>query len=525
MARGRVCKEDQGGMNKALEKNRHSLRTVGLDGASHDLIRTARIGVWTGGARPASAALLAEALGELLGRFWHNIDAGGPNPDGLVGAALRSSSACAASPVVQSTWDPPYDFAIGLGEPAPPGCAAGSVAVGADGWTAFAGPDVPLGDDANPVGALAAAALASAEALKSVFGIGARRGAARLPAPYEWSAWYGEASGDAGAPAASSCLDLGEVHVFGVGAVSHALLWIVGRWPGRVTGRLHLIDPDTYDAGNPHRYIGTRLGDAGRPKASAMARKLRQACPHLEAIAHDTDMNDYFTRHNPDCVIRTAVCGLDSKEGRRQLNLKLPRVTVNMWTSGFHAGASIFSFDDGWPCMHCAYPPPAAGDAMDEASAIHAELGLPLHRARNLLKSGRRIDESDARVIGAATGLRVGDIDLNPLRSVRAEMCATGRIRMRHTEDGGGDADAVQAPLAFASATAGLAGFVELVHAVRGMRPAPGHFQASVLKYPSQHSWMRRGARPQCRFCTGPVRKRVRGKYASQRDDTEAAAQ
>lgn len=73
MARGVVCKEDQGRTNKALEKNRYALRAVGLDGASRDLIGTPRIGVWTGGARPASAALLAEALGELLGRFWRNM--------------------------------------------------------------------------------------------------------------------------------------------------------------------------------------------------------------------------------------------------------------------------------------------------------------------------------------------------------------------------------------------------------------------------------------------------------------------
>lgn len=512
-------------MNRALEKNRHALQAVGLDSASHDLIGTARIGVWTGSARPASAGPAAEALGELLGRFWRNVDVGGPSPDVLVGAALRSSSACAASHAARSAWDPPYDFAIGLGEPAPSGCAADSVTVGAGGWTAFAGPGARLADDANPAGPLAAAALASAEALKSVFGLGARRGAARLPAPYEWSAWYGAACGDASPPPASAGLDLGEVHVFGVGAVSHALLWIVARWPGRVSGRLHLIDPDTYDAGNPHRYIGTGPGDAGRPKASTMARKMRRACPHIEAIAHDTDMNDYFTRHNPSCMVRTAVCGLDSKEGRRQLGLKLPRTIVNMWTSGFHAGASTFSFDDGWPCMQCAYPPPAAGDAMDEAFAIHAELGLPLHRVRDLLRSGRRIDESDAKVIGAATGSQAGDIDLKPIRSVRVEMCATGKIRVHRTEAGGGDAGAVQAPLAFASATAGLAGFTELVRAVRGMRLPPGRFQASVLKYPSPHSWMRRGASPRCRLCTGPVRRRVRAKYASLTDDMEAAAQ
>ena len=37
-----------------------------------------RIGVWRdGGLLPGSAALVAEALGELLDRFWYAIDAGG----------------------------------------------------------------------------------------------------------------------------------------------------------------------------------------------------------------------------------------------------------------------------------------------------------------------------------------------------------------------------------------------------------------------------------------------------------------
>lgn len=114
-------------MSEALEKNRHALRAVGVDGPAHDLIKTARIGVWAGCERPGSAALAAEALGEILGRFWHNIDVGGPGAGILAGTPLRSSSPCGAAAEVQGAWDPPYDFAIGLGEPAPSGCAAGSV--------------------------------------------------------------------------------------------------------------------------------------------------------------------------------------------------------------------------------------------------------------------------------------------------------------------------------------------------------------------------------------------------------------
>ena len=499
-------------MNAAHEKNLRALEFAAGGGADAGLIGSARVGVWTGGARPLHSGLLAEALGEVLGRFWRRIDAWGPHADRLAAAAGRSSAACGAAPAARRAWDPPYDFAIGAGEPAPPGCAPDGATIGAGGWRVASGSGAPPGGAdgggaANPAGALAAASLAAAEAFKSVFGIGA---AERLPVPYEWDAWYGAAPGR-GAPAAGERLDLGEVHVFGVGAVSHALLWIVARWPGGVTGTVHLVDPDSYDAGNPHRYIGTSAEDVGLPKASAAAHRLRRACPGIEAIAHDTDMNDYFTRSNPDCMIGTAVCGLDSKEGRRQLGLKLPRTTVNMWTSGFHAGASTFSFDDGWPCIHCAYPPPA-GPEPDEASLIHGELGLAHGRARELLDSGRSIGEDDARIISAATGARIRDIRLRPLRALRAEMCATGRVRMRRAE--GGDPGDAHVPLAFASAMAGVAGFTELVRAALGARRDPGQFQTSVLKYPSLHSWTRRGPSRHCAFCADPIRLHVRGKYA-----------
>ena len=100
----------------------------------------------------------------------------------------------------QGEVDPPYDFAIGVGVGPLPGCAAGSVAVGASGWAATARSAAALGGDANPAGPLVAAALASAEALKYAFPIGEERGAARLPDQYELDARPGAAA--SGAPLA-----------------------------------------------------------------------------------------------------------------------------------------------------------------------------------------------------------------------------------------------------------------------------------------------------------------------------------
>ena len=501
-------------MSGALEKNMRAVGDIAGDQAAGRLIQNARIGVWSMGRPPASARLTAEALGDLLGRFWRSIDAEGDASGELAAAALSAADACGADTDVRRRWDPPYDFAIGVGEAAPPGSAPDAVAVGAAGWRAAAGSPAGACEDDNPVGPLAAAALASAEALKSVFGVDeARYGADRIPSAYEWDAWHGPpaAAGPPAAPMGPEPLDIGEVHVFGVGAVTHALLWLLRRWPGGVAGTLHLVDPDRYDEGNAHRYMGLARDGIGRPKASAVAGAMRRECPGLDAVPHDTDMNDYFTKKNPDCMVRTAVCGLDSKEGRRQLGLKLPLAIVNMWTSGFHAGASTFSFaGGGGPCIHCAYPEPAGG-VPDEASVIHNELGLLPHRLRELLGSGRSIDVDDAQTIATATGAGAGDIPLKPIRSVRAEMCATGRfasLRGQNRED-------ADVPLAPASAMAGVAGFAELVRTVRcGPDRVPGQFQTSVLKYPLPGSWTRRFRNLACRHCQDPVRKIALAKYA-----------
>ena len=495
-------------MSEALEKNRRALLRAGGDGARADLIGTARIGVWAGGeARPGQAVLLAEALGDLLGRFWRNIDAGGRGGAAVADAAAGSSRACGAYSQVRRTWHPPYDFAIGIGADAPPGSAADGVTVGADGWTVGAGSGAAMGGGANPFGPLVAAALASAEAVKSVFSIGEARGAVRLPDPYEWNALHGGAWVEQ-----EEGLDLGEVHVFGVGAVTHAMLWALAKWPWGVAGTLHLVDPDAYDAGNPQRYMGTATADIGAPKASATADRLRRACPALDVRAHETDMNSHFG-DTGDFHVQTAVCGLDSTEARRQLGLKLPRTIVNMWTSGFHAGASAFSFDDGWPCIYCAYPEPPMSEQSD-VMLIQNATGLEPRRIRELLDSGRCIDENDAGVIAGtiakATGMPAVEVPLKPIRGIRADMCATGRIAAPR----GPEREEADVPLAFASAMAGAAGFAELLHVARGVRREPGQFQTSVLTYPTRHSWKRRGRNASCRLCTDSVRRLARGKYA-----------
>ena len=63
----------------------------------------------------------------------------------LAAGAGSAPRACASGSDIRLRWDTPYDFVIGAGAGPLPGCAADSVAVGADGWTATAGSAAALG--------------------------------------------------------------------------------------------------------------------------------------------------------------------------------------------------------------------------------------------------------------------------------------------------------------------------------------------------------------------------------------------
>ena len=485
-------------MSDVLERN---MAVAGLTGATtiRDRIRSYRIGIRSEGDATKSGELLARSLGDILGRFWYNIDSDGCYAEIVTRSARIASHSCRFPSTIRDRWEPCHDFVIGIGHTDIP--EKNAVSVGADGWNVSSGNGANLSDNPNPVGPFFAATLAAAEAFKAAFG-GSRNRMVPLPPDHVWNSWYGDARQ---MPEAGD-IDLGEIHVFGVGAVSHGALWVMRDWPGRIRGRIHLVDPDTYDVSNAQRYLGMREGDMGMPKVECAAAALQKAHSEIEVVCHRMDMNEYFATENPECLVGLAVCGLDSKDARRQLALKLPRRVVNMWTSGFHAGAARFGFGSGWPCMYCAYPESERGGP-DRVAYIHNELGLRPPRARELLYSGMTLDEQDAAVIANHTGMEQKLVVGKTIRTVMGEMCAVGTIVTPQK----GEFDATLAP---ASGIAGAAGFVDLVREVTGSEIPPGHLQVSILAYPNSNSWAPRNPKSSCPLCSDAlVLERVREKY------------
>ena len=492
-------------MSQAFAKNEAALaESLGQNGLGSRL-QSARIGVWTAtDSAVASGNLLARALGDLHGRFWQQVDVFGPLAPPFIEAA-RSAAASGAQRIdARQGWNPPYDAVVVIGRGFPE-AAGPTVQIGAAGWDVTTGRAAQLSDDRNPVGPFAAAAIAASETFKTVFADALGDRGIRIPVEYRWSVWDFGQNGEC--PSVQP-IHLPDVHVFGVGAVTHAMLWPLLRWPAEVSGRLHLVDHDAYGESNGQRYPGMQAGDLGGSKVAVMASRLRAQHPGLEVVEHATNLNHFFGAECSDFRVALAVVGVDSKEDRRQLALKLPRRVVNMWTDGPHVGAARHGFEDGWPCLCCVYPEDVTAP-FDETGQIVNEMGLPPVRVRELLMSGAGLGDQDLSAIRQRYGIAFRD-DLigKPLRSVRQAICATANIGLPTT------GETISVPLPFASALAGTGGLVELLRELWSVRAEPSRWQLRVFHYPTAGNLYPTGRSTSCYLCSDPlVLPLIREKY------------
>jgi hypothetical protein len=431
---------------------------------------------------------MAEAVGDLLGRQWNCIDVTGPMSDIVVAAATSAAASGERDVQIAQRWAPPYDAIVQVGSPG----ANGTMSIVPMGWDVAAGGGAAAGSDANPVGAAAAAALAAIDCFEQIFAAETASRSSRMESGWRWSAWNLGAPGRSPAPGP---LHFADVCVAGVGAVTHGLLWILERWPAPVTGTVHLIDPDRYDPSNGQRYIVMRVGDVGGWKAEAARDRIKLAYPELDVQAHNVGMNEYVASLRPHAHLPLVVAGLDSKDARRQLAAKLPRRVVNVWTEREHLGASRHGIGDGWRCLYCAYPDDVT-EAPDELVLLVNETGLMPRRVRELLHTGAGITAEDAAVVASRSPVPAERLVGRPLRSVRAQVCATGAIQSVTTPE------EVTVPFPFSSLLAGIAGWSELVREVEGVPSEPYSWTMEVLHPPLPGLRWPVGPHPGCWLCS-----------------------
>jgi len=478
-------------VSAASEKNAQALKALFGDAALANRLGSTRIAVVTSSEQmPQSGVLLAEVLADVLGRLWPNIDFSGSCAERQVMVATDAArSGGAPSEGLACRWAPPYDCAVFIGTPIYPDTGY-AIQVGADGWGVQLGPDAICGSSDNPVGPAFAAAMAAAQVFLHVFA--AELAGMDAPPLQECkldiralfnAPWLQIAP-----------LDLRETHMFGVGAVSHGLVWLLEHWPSTVSGVLNLVDQDKYGDSNGQRYAFMQAKNIGLAKVEAVKERLKAAHPNLSVTPHPVDLNRYCAIRGYEIPLYRVIAGLDSAEARRHTAFKLPERAVNMWTEGVRIGGGQYVPGDGHACLACGYLE-KTDSLLDEVAEIHQQTGIRPDLVRSLLDSGRGLNQQEATMVAGHRGVPPDQFIGQPLRSVLPALCATGRLQLPN------NSEAVDVPFAFASLFAGIAGFVMFLKDCLEDSRASHCWTQHIFKRPTPHMHSLRHSNTQCVCC------------------------
>jgi hypothetical protein len=241
----------------------------------------------------------------------------------------------------------------------------------------------------HPVGALAAASIAAADAFRPLL---------RLDKETWWglSAWnyHRQAVARRTGPL-SSQIDLGRTVVVGVGAVASAMLSCLDQF--RLKGSLDLVDPDAVDETNLNRYVGLGERDVGQSKVATWARRLA-AHSGLEVRTFPWTYSEYRSRQRPPYPL--VIVSTDNPRSRQEVQGDLPRVAINAATDGPRLTVSTHRFGFG-SCLGCLYPFNEAVSQRLFHEQVAEGTGIPLPEIRWLFEEYAPIRISHLRAISA----------------------------------------------------------------------------------------------------------------------------
>jgi hypothetical protein len=254
---------------------------------------------------------------------------------------------------------------------------AARVTLSAEGWNLSIDGSDPAPARANPLAAMAAAALGIGELFRALFADLLPHGRSE-PSPYAINLLtLADASP---APAVPDSVELGTVHLAGCGAIGQAFVAALREL--RVTGTLVAVDHDLLDEGNLQRYVLSASADVNTAKPGLIARALGGHGLTVETVDGRWGEDE---RTGPGQ--QTVISALDSKQGRIELQAGLPREIFNAWTQPEDTGVSRHQAFGSDPCLACLGWPKHARP--NESQMIADALGE--HELRVILYLGSGI--------------------------------------------------------------------------------------------------------------------------------------
>jgi hypothetical protein len=467
--------------------------SVILGGVSADLIRrtlsssTVAIVIDEGGAASPEGRATFELLADLVARLYPSIHlvALAPGADELVQRAQRRVAEI--NPLIEisnSVDDPPTIILVVGSTPFAARCPV--LYAGSDGWVARVSTATPVGSGSStlPYGAGVAACIGAANAFRCVFQ--EHLGQPKLDQDLTLNAVnFSTDASAAPVPTSIGEIDLGETFLIGLGAIGHGAVWALERQAG-LHGVFHLIDDEDYDGTNPQRYVGTTHAEVG-PKVAALRDRLAEAHRGLQATGHRVAWDEFLSARNDWRLDRVAVA-VDSADDRLLIQSSLPRLVLNAWTQRDNVGVSRHEFLSS-ACLCCLYIPDTQVPDQDDLVAAQLKFGTEedtVKVVREWIDTGKPMtSELVAQIetqVSVPPGTLAGYVG-QPLMSLyQREACGGGILNAGgHLGDGGA---AVEVPMAFQSALAGIMLAAEIVCSAAPIRPAglPTRTEINLLK-------------------------------------------
>ena len=308
-------------VGSAASRNVAALRELGVEPSE----RFARIAVVVESSPSPSRWLMATTLIDMLLRLDPLvgeviIDAPGMDEDGL------ADELATRLPLEARAVEGSAHFSIGVGA----GTDGVDLLVDGAGWVAAIGESAATIDDGNPIGPLAGAALAAAEAFKRAFGFVYPQRAALL----EMTPWRGVFSFFSYDRISPPIRDMRiTTTLVGVGGVGAGFVRVIAALGSRVSGSLDLVDEDVVTTDNLNRVSFATLASAlaGTEKVAEAESLLRGCCPNLTVSGH-TETFDAYKQRTPrraDRIYDVLVTGLDDDQIRWEVQRDLPRILID----------------------------------------------------------------------------------------------------------------------------------------------------------------------------------------------------
>ena len=461
----------------------------------------------------SNGMIMIETLANLVPRFVDGLDICLPPGYGRLQrklVRLARSTGC-RSAAGRGSVSPASDVVVSIGD----GRAEGKLSVSANssGWAAYVACGGSAGgqDGAvqNPIGAMGAACLASAEAFKGLLEAAGctKRRVVEHPGMLALSLLDYTArdlkplrtgpAGRRGPPAppdavrgSQDALPLrvkaGEIVLAGAGAVGSSFLYSC-RTAGVLDAIIHAVDDDSVDESNLNRCPAFFEDDVGTPKAVASEAMSRG---DLRVAGSVAKFGEYCRGRGG---IGAVVSAVDNNSARLDIQFDLPRIVFHGATGGAVAAVSVIKIPEN-ACLCCIFDRRRSRDEI-----IAGETGIPLESVRKALAEGGTFTGDHLAHVerrhGAASAALRRFVGQGFEHVYAAEMC--GKLPAS-----GGEADG-SASVPFVSFFAGLALAGEVIkhysHGISGVPMTDRRDFAQVSLFsPRSLNLARRTKSPNC---------------------------